>query len=79
MLKFLAILFIISYLTYKVGGYLMRALYVALGQNPSQRNFHRKSKPNMDGKVSIDYVPQDKKGGKSDFKGGEYVDYEELK
>jgi len=79
MLKFLAILFIISYLTYKVGGYLMRALYVALGQDPSQRNSHRKSKPNMDGKVSIDYVPQNKKGGKSDFKGGEYVDYEEVK
>jgi len=32
----------------------------------------------MDGKISIDYVPQDKKGGKSDFKGGDYVDYEEV-
>ncbi len=79
MLKFLAILFIVSYLTYKVGGYLIRALYITLGHDPSQRNFHRKSKASADGNINIDYVPQDKKRSKKDFKGGEYVDYEDVK
>ena len=79
MLKFLAILFIVSYLTYKVGGFLMRVLHVTLGQDPSHRNVRHKSRKNADGNLNIDYVPQDKKKGKQDFKGGEYVDYEDIK
>ena len=78
MLKFLAILFIVSYLTYKVGGFLMRALSIALGQDPTQRNFRGKSKKSKDGNVNIDYVPKDKKGDNKGYKGGDYVDYEEL-
>ena len=32
-----------------------------------------------DSNVDIDYIPEDKKQGKSDkFKGGEYIDYEEI-
>ena len=77
MLKILAIIFIVSYLTYKVGGTLMRALYTVLGQDPNQRNVHNKSNRSKDGNVNIDFVPKDRKGGK-DFKGGEYVDYEEV-
>ena len=79
MLKFLAILFIVSYLTYKVGGFLMRALYVTLGQDPTKRNFQSRSRKSPDGNINIDYVPKDKKSPKKDFKGGDYVDYEEVK
>jgi len=78
MLKILAIVFVVSYLTYKVGGFLLRALSVALGQDPAQRNFRGKSKKSKDGNVNIDHVPKDKKGGNKGYKGGEYVDYEEL-
>ncbi len=42
----------------------------------------RKYKQPADGNVNIDYIPEeDKKNGKGprNFKGGEYVDYEEVK
>lgn len=78
MLKFLIILFIVSYVAYKFGGYLMKVLYAVSGQDPKQRNFNNESKKKTDGNVNIDYVPKDKKGGNG-YKGGEYVDYEEVK
>jgi len=79
MLKILAILFVVSYLTYKVGGFLMRALYFTLGQDPNKRNFKGKSKKSPDGSLNIDYVPKNKSTDNKDFKGGDYVDYEEVK
>ena len=78
MLKFLAILFIVGYVTYKFGGFLMKMLYTAMGEDPSQKNFNNESKRRPGSNVDVDYVPK-KKGGKSDFQGGEYVDYEDLK
>ena len=78
MLKFLIILFVVSYVTFKLGGFLMKALYSAMGQDPSQRNFRDQSKQSPSGgNVNVDYVPKNKQS-KSDFKGGEYVDYEEV-
>jgi hypothetical protein len=79
MLKFLAILFIISYVTYKFGGFIMRTLYTVMGQDPTQRNFNNQSQKKSGSDINIDYVPKDKKAGNSTFKGGEYVDYEEVK
>ncbi len=79
MLKILAILFVVSYLTYKVGGFLMRALYFTLGQDPNKRNFQGKSKKSPDGSLNIDYVPKNKSTGNKDIKGGDYVDFEEVK
>ena len=77
MLKFLAILFIVGYVTFKLGGFLMKMLYGAMGQDPNQRNFNSQSKRKPGSNVDVDYVPK-KKGGKTDFKGGEYVDYEDV-
>lgn len=71
MLKFLAILFVVTYVTFKLGGFLMKALQSAAGQDPKQK---RKS----DGNVNIDYDPNQEKKGNSGYKGGEYVDYEEV-
>ena len=78
MLKFLAILFVVAYVTFKLGGFLMRALQAASGQEAKQRNFNNRSQRKTDGNVNIDYDPNQKKGGNSGYKGGEYVDYEEL-
>jgi len=78
MLKFLVILFIVSYVTFKLGGFLMKALNAAAGRDPGQQNFNNRTKKGTDGNVNIDYVPNEKKGG-NDYKGGEYVDYEEVK
>ena len=77
MLKFLVILFIVGYVTYKLGGFLMNTLYSIMGQEPPQRNFNQKSSKKKKGDVNIDYVPNSKKN-KSDFRGGEYVDYEDV-
>ena len=78
MLKFLAILFIIGYVTFKFGGFLMKMLYTAMGEDPSQKNFNNQSKRKPGSNVDVDYVPK-KKDGRSDFQGGEYVDYEDVK
>ena len=78
MLKFLAILFIVCYVTFKVGGLLMKMLNAAAGRDPRQQNANNRTKKAGDGNVNIDYVPKDKKGGNG-YKGGEYVDYEEVK
>jgi hypothetical protein len=35
--------------------------------------------PEPEGKVKVDYVPQDKTATPREFPGGEYVEYEEVK
>lgn len=80
MLKFLIITFLASYLFYKIGGLLFRALSGTLGANRSDKSFsngQQRKKP-RDGNVNIDYVPNDKKKSKKSYDGGEYIDYEEL-
>jgi hypothetical protein len=40
---------------------------------------HSNRKRAKDSNVDIDFVPEDKKQGRTDkFKGGEYIDYEEV-
>lgn len=66
MLKFLLILSIAAYLIFKVGG-----LFFKAGAAAQQfRNQQRKNDLNVDPKSN---------GKKKDFKGGEYIDYEEVK
>jgi len=86
MFKFLLILFIIGYVVFRIGGFLFRMLAGGLGAKTayqqtyqSRNNQERKRKTNADG-VSIEYAPENKsKRSASNFKGGEYVDYEEVK
>lgn len=83
MLKFLAIAFIIGYLFFwilgKVFKVMVRGHSYTNGNQNSSNNHQNRRKPN-DGNVNIDYVPNGKKKkGKDEFKGGEYVDYEEIK
>ncbi len=59
---------------------------VGLGSAQQQRNFnqqgrYQQQKKPKDGNVNIEYSPVERKKGKKssdNFKGGDYVDYEEL-
>ena len=84
MLKFLLITFLIAYLLFKVGGYLFRIFFWSLGGKMKNGQFNNNGKNSTmrppNGNVDIHYVPKDRKEEKEKvFKGGEYVDYEEVK
>lgn len=88
MLKFLIILFVIGYLFYKVGGFFFRVLSGFGGadqqsyqQHRRQEQYNQQKKKPSGGNVNIDYMPDSQKKNRSskNFKGGEYVDYEEIK
>jgi hypothetical protein len=68
--KFLIILAIIVYLIYKIGGMFFQA------GAASQQNRHSYRPPNSNLNVDKDAV-KNKKDPK--YKGGEYIDYEEVK
>ena len=70
MFKLIIILVLVIYLLNKVSGFLFRIL----GQSRQQSNFRRPA----DGSVHMDAAPR-KANKKSGLKGGEYVDYEEVK
>lgn len=71
MLKFLIILFLVTYVLIKVGGFFFRAGVASQGRSQQQR------KP-ADGNVNVDSAPKkQKKAG--NIKGGDYIDYEEVK
>ncbi len=77
MFKFLLFVFIISYVVYKVGGFFFKILTLGGTAQRSQRNQPPKRPPGTD--LNVDYAPDKKKRNKEDFKGGEYVDFEEVK
>jgi len=73
LLKFILFGIVIYYIIRKVSGFILRIM----GGNPTPNNQQKYTK---EGDVHVDYVPKDKKGKfGDDFKGGEYVDYEEVK
>ena len=43
---------------------------------PGQHQYRQSNRPN-DGNVNVDYTPNQKKG-KENYKGGQYIDYEEV-
>lgn len=88
MLKFLIILVLIIYLLYRVGGFLFRLFFLNASEYQQQQqqqrrtgsyDHHSDKRKAPDSNLNIDYVPRDSKGKKIDgYKGGEYVDYEEV-
>lgn len=92
-MKFLLITILIFYLIYRVGGFFFRMLFASAFQQQQrhyqnrQQNGHQqngyqqnrtKTPPNSN--VRVEYVPrEDERKEKKDFKGGQYVDYEEVK
>ncbi len=72
MLKILLIVVLIIYALNKLG---LFRIFVQSNKGYDDRQHHR---PPNDGNVNIDNNPNQNRK-KSDFKGGEYVDYEEVK
>jgi hypothetical protein len=71
MLKFLLILALSLYILSKIGGFLFRS-------SASSQQFRPHQRRPPDGKIHVDTPPR--KGKKpSNFKGGDYVDYEDVK
>ena len=75
MFKFLLIIFLVGYGLYRVGGFLFKIL--SLGGSSFEKHTRTTPKRPPGSNVDVDFVPG--KTGKKDFKGGEYVDFEELK
>ncbi|GHM99967.1 hypothetical protein WSM22_14570 [Cytophagales bacterium WSM2-2] len=69
MLKLLLILALILYLLSKLGGFFFRA-----GAASQRRDFQQRR---PEGNIHVDSMPKKEKQGK--IKGGDYVDYEEVK
>jgi len=73
MLKFLILLFLFFAAIYYV-------LILPFRPRQQVRYDHSDRKKKTVGNVNIDYVPEDEKNKKSgNVKGGDYIDYEELK
>jgi hypothetical protein len=80
MFKFLLILFLIGYLFFKIGGFLFRLFLGRTAKATQERQYkqNNKGRTTKEG-LNIDHVPNQKgKRTGGNFKGGEYVDYEEL-
>ena len=81
MFRFLIILFLIIYLFFKFGQFLFKVFFLGNSQQ-ARTNFdnRRRTSQPPGSNVNIEYAP-DPKGGKREghLKGGDYVDYEELK
>lgn len=81
MIKFLLIILFII-LPIIILNYLMRGVYKVFGPSAQQRQRARQANGHSKkyGGIQIDHIPN-KKGGKfgDNYKGGEYVDYEEVK
>ena len=80
MFKFLLLLFVFFFVIARVGGFFLRLLFGGMQRTHQTQQQHRSghNQQPKDGNVNIDYVPQEK-AKKDEFKGGDYIDYEEEK
>ncbi len=85
MIKFLLILFIVFYLLWKVGGFLFRNILLKSFMKQQQANFQQGKQQQKqyrrpaNGNVNVEFIPPESTSKGKTFKGGEYVDYEEIK
>lgn len=87
MIKFLIITFLILYLIFKFGGFLLRIFFNNIGNRVHQKfaeqgmngTTYTKTKP-KGSNVEVEFAAnQNGQKSKTEFKGGDYVDYEEVK
>ena len=75
MIKFLLIISFTLYLIYRIGSLLFKILFIGFTQSKRSsfsRGWRKHSVP--DSNVNIQHIPKKSK----DFKGGDYIDYEEV-
>lgn len=90
-IKFLLISFLILYILSKVWKYIFRGLLWLLGDQVRKQYYERMNeqmnphsqrtyKTKKEGEVEVQFNPdKQSKKSKKDFRGGDYVDYEEVK
>lgn len=83
MFKFLILIFIFFFVIIKVGGFIIKLLFSGFGghqKNAFDKEKNSQQKKPVDGNVSIEYAPDtdNRKNINKKFKGGDYVDYEEM-
>ena len=93
MLKFLLITIIFIYVIYKASNFVLKIFFPLEHARRMQQEYARNNKfgpkyrreqqqhRTPDGHIHVDHIPPEEKKTRStqDFKGGEYVDYEEVK
>lgn len=86
MLKFLLISFLIFFIVYKLLKFFFKLFLVKSAaqfqqrQYQSSQNYQQRYQKPREGNINIDYIPKQKKEREEkSFKGGEYIDYEEVK
>ncbi len=95
MLKFLLITILFIYIVYKASNFVLKIFFPIAHARRMQQEYARKNQfgPKYrreqqqrrqhapDGRIHVDHIPPEDKKARStqDFKGGEYVDYEEVK
>lgn len=77
MLKFLILITLIFYVTYRLLNFLFRVLNPFSGHTGNANSGSTSARKPKDGNVNVDYIP--KKAGREHLKGGEYIDFEEVK
>jgi len=81
-MKILIILILIGYVFFRVTSFVFSALFGGFNRTQQfgrgQSPFTRSSRTSSDSNVSIDNVPTKGKNNEG-YRGGEYVDYEEVK
>jgi hypothetical protein len=84
MFKFLLILSLLSYIVYKVGGFIFKVLFSGFSEaqrqgnvNPrAQKQAQKRKAPGSN--LDIEHIPNRNKNQDQSIGGGEYVDYEEV-
>lgn len=77
MFKALLIIFAFFFIVFRIGGFFMRLFFGGVQTRQQQANNRNAQQKPVDGNVNIDHIPD--KNKKDSFKGGDYIDYEEVK
>ena len=76
---------LIIYVIYRVGAFLWKIIFITASNAQQQQRQYQRTQPQARKKapnsnLNIDYSPKDGNDPKAkDYKGGDYVDYEEVK
>ena len=73
------IISLLLYFAFRAFSSIFRLLFGVPETSGRDRNFQETHRQSGGGNVNIDYVPEDAKKGGKKYRGGDYVDFEEVK
>lgn len=81
MFKIFIIIFLTLWILVKLGGFFVKLFFGGLtkqGQGRQQSSYQYQQRQPKEGNVHVDFIPKNQKKDNKDFKGGDYVEYEEV-